>query len=73
MVFSFCILHTGVSEVMVKTLRMKTAHYSPYGIRRHLRRGAQAVHIAQCAKMCAAQPARVQMMQRHGPACERDR
>jgi hypothetical protein len=36
-------------------------------------RGAQAVHIAQCAKMCAAQPARVQMMQRHGPACERDR
>jgi hypothetical protein len=34
---------------------------------------AQAVHIAQCANMCAAQPARVQMMQRHGPACERDR
>jgi hypothetical protein len=36
-------------------------------------RGAQAVHSAQCAKMCAAQPARVHMMQRHGPACERDR
>jgi hypothetical protein len=36
-------------------------------------RAAQAVHIAQCAKMCAAQPARVHMMQRHGPACERDR
>jgi hypothetical protein len=32
-------------------------------------RAAQAVHSAQCAKMCAAQPARVQMMQRHGPAC----
>jgi hypothetical protein len=26
-------------------------------------RGAQAVYIAQCAKMCAAQPARMQMMQ----------
>jgi hypothetical protein len=32
-------------------------------------RGTQVVHIAQCAKMCAAQPARVQMMQWHGPAC----
>jgi hypothetical protein len=37
-----------------------------YGGARVYTRAAQAMHIAQCAKMCTAQPARVQ---RHGPVC----
>jgi hypothetical protein len=49
-----------VDSMILKKVRMLRRPYS---------RAAQAVHITQCAKMCAAQPARVQMMQRHGPAC----